>query len=75
MECRHPPDGSFYIPPFSGVSCNRVLLSAEKVEDLWLKTGHEAFYGETTGQRQSLKPLSLVSQRQLKLHWEVAEHW
>jgi hypothetical protein len=43
------PDGSFYIPPFSGVSCNRVLLSAEKVEDLWLKTGHEAFYGGDNG--------------------------
>lgn len=42
-------DGSFYVPPFLDVSCHRVRLSAEKVEDLWLRTGHDLFDGRDNG--------------------------
>jgi hypothetical protein len=49
QEVKTFTDGSFYVPPLLDVSCNRVRLSAKKVEDLWLKTGHEVFYGEDNG--------------------------
>lgn len=49
QEVKTSTDGSFYVPPFQDVSCNRVRLSAKKVEDLWLKTGHEVFYGSDNG--------------------------
>jgi hypothetical protein len=42
-------NGSFYVPPFMDASCNRVRLSAERSEDLWLKTGHDVFYGGDNG--------------------------
>jgi hypothetical protein len=42
-------DGSFYLPPFPEATCNRVQLSAKKVEDLWLETGHQVFYGGDNG--------------------------
>jgi len=42
QEVKTSTDGSFYIPPFSASVCNRVRLSAKLVEDLWLKTGHDA---------------------------------
>jgi hypothetical protein len=44
QEVKTSTDGTFYVPLFLDVSCNRVRLSANKVEDLWLKTGHEVFY-------------------------------
>jgi len=49
QEVKTSTDGSFYVPPFLDVSCSRVRLSAEKLEDLWLKTGHGVFYGEDNG--------------------------
>jgi hypothetical protein len=49
QEVKTSADGSFYVPPFLDVSCNRVRLSAKKLEDLWLKTGHEVFYGNDNG--------------------------
>lgn len=42
-------DGSFYVPPFLDVSCNRIRLSSQKMDDLWLKTGHDIFYGGDNG--------------------------
>jgi hypothetical protein len=44
QEVKTSTDGSFYVPPFPDASCNRVRLSAKKLEDLWLKTGHDVFY-------------------------------
>lgn len=44
QEVKTSTDGSFYVHPFLDARCNRVRLSAKKLEDLWLKTGHEAFY-------------------------------
>lgn len=49
QEVNTSTDGSFYVPAFLDVSCNQVRLSASKVEDLWLKTGHEVFYGDDNG--------------------------
>ena len=42
-------DGSFYVPPFLVSGCNHVRLTAKKVEDLWLKTGHDIFYEGDNG--------------------------
>ena len=42
-------DGSFYLPPFLSSHCNRVLLTAEKREDFWLRTGREIFYESDNG--------------------------
>jgi hypothetical protein len=44
QEVKTSTDGSFYVPPFLDARCNRVRLSAKKLEDLWLKTGHDVFY-------------------------------
>jgi hypothetical protein len=49
QEVNTSTDGSFYVPRFLEVSCTRIRLSAKKVEDLWLKTGHEVFYGGDNG--------------------------
>ena len=49
QEVKTSTDGSFYVPPFLDVSCNQVRLSAKKVEDMWLKTGHEVFYEGENG--------------------------
>jgi hypothetical protein len=49
-EAKTSNDGSFYIPPFLKANCNRVRLSAEKKEDLWLKTGKDRFdFAENNG--------------------------
>jgi len=48
-EVKTSMDGTFYIPPFHGASCNRVRLSADKKEDLWLPTGHDVFYEGENG--------------------------
>lgn len=40
-------DGKFNIPPFFQNDCKRVRLSARK--GLWLKTGHNVFYGKQIG--------------------------
>jgi hypothetical protein len=37
-------DGSFYVPPFLSSHCDHILLTAEKPEDFWLRTGRELFY-------------------------------
>jgi hypothetical protein len=42
-------DGLFYVPPFLVSGCNRIRLSAKKVEELWLKTGHDVFYEGDNG--------------------------
>jgi hypothetical protein len=49
QEAKTSTSGSFYFSPFVAATCNRVRLSATKVEDLWLKTGHEVFYGGDNG--------------------------
>ena len=42
-------DGSFHIPAFGKADCSEVRLSAEKPEDLWLKTGRNVFYKGDNG--------------------------
>ena len=42
-------DGSFYVPPFLSSHCDRILLTAEKQEDFWLRTGREIFYESDNG--------------------------
>jgi hypothetical protein len=42
-------DGSFHIPAFEKADCSEVQLSAEKPEDLWLKTGRNVFYKGDNG--------------------------
>jgi hypothetical protein len=49
QKVRTATDGSFYVAPFLDASCNLVRLSAERSEDLWLKTGHDVFYGADNG--------------------------
>ena len=49
QEVKTSTGGWFYMPRFSDPFCNRVRLSAEKSEDLWLKTGHDVFYVEDNG--------------------------
>ena len=49
QEVKTSTDGSFYVPPFLNSSCDHIRLSAGKLEDLWLKTGHEVFYGGDNG--------------------------
>jgi hypothetical protein len=48
-EVRTANDGSFYVPPFLTSGCNHIRLNAKKVEDLWLKTGHDVFYEADNG--------------------------
>jgi hypothetical protein len=42
-------EGSFYVPPFLSSHCDHVLLTAEKPEDFWLRTGREIFYESDNG--------------------------
>jgi hypothetical protein len=42
-------DGTFYVAPFFSSGCNHIRLSAKKVEDLWLETGHDVFYEADNG--------------------------
>ena len=42
-------DGSFYIPPFVSSHCDHILLTSEKPEDFWLRTGREIFYESDNG--------------------------
>jgi hypothetical protein len=49
QEVKTLTDGSFYIPAFLSADCKKVRLSAKKVEDLWLKTGHDVFYEGDNG--------------------------
>jgi hypothetical protein len=42
-------DGSFYISPFVRSHCDHILLTAEKPEDFWLRTGREIFYESDNG--------------------------
>jgi hypothetical protein len=42
-------DGSFYVPPFPSSHCDHILLTAEKPEDFWLRTGREIFYESDNG--------------------------
>ena len=46
-EVKTSADGSFFVPPLPG--CGRIRLSAKKVEDLWLETGHDVFYEKDNG--------------------------
>ena len=48
-EVKTSSDGSFFVPPFLSTGCNDIRLSAEKREDLWLKTGHDVFYESDNG--------------------------
>ena len=48
-EVKTSTDGSFYFPPLLEATCGRVRLSADKREDLWLKTGHDIFDGVDNG--------------------------
>lgn len=43
QEVKTSADGSFCVAPFLDSKCNRVRLTARKMEDLWLKTGHDVF--------------------------------
>src|SRR5260370_3320258 len=49
QEVKTANDGSFYVPPFFTSGCNHIRLNAKKVEDLWLKTGHDIFYEADNG--------------------------
>jgi len=49
QEVKTASDGSFYLPPFLSSDCNHILLSAEKREDFWLRTGRDVFYGSDHG--------------------------
>jgi hypothetical protein len=49
QEVRTAPDGSFHFAGFQGADCNQVRLHAEKAEDLWLRTGKNAFYNGDNG--------------------------
>lgn len=49
QEVHTSADGSFYVPPFLASGCNRIRLSAKKVEDLWLETGRHVFYDRDNG--------------------------
>ncbi len=48
-QAKTSADGSFFIPPFLDVSCNLVQLSADKADDLWLKTGRNVFDEKDNG--------------------------
>lgn len=49
QEVKTSANGSFYVPPFTTGICNRIRLSAKKIADLWLETGHDVFYGADNG--------------------------
>ena len=49
QEARTAVDGSFHLPRFQGADCTRVRLHAEKVEELWLRTGENTFYNGNNG--------------------------
>ena len=49
QEVKTAADGSFYMPPSRTSGCSRMRLSASKVEDFWLKTGHDVFYEGDNG--------------------------
>ena len=49
QEAKTSADGTFHIPRFLESACNRVQLSAKKLDDLWLKTGHDVFYERDNG--------------------------
>jgi hypothetical protein len=48
-EVKTMSDGTFYVPPFFTSECNHIRLSAKKVEDYWLETGHAVFYEADNG--------------------------
>jgi len=49
QEVKASSDGSFHFPAFREADCNKVRLSAEKAEDLWLRSGHNIFYEGDNG--------------------------
>jgi len=69
QEVKTSTDGSFYVPPFPDAHCNRVRLSAKKLEDLWLKTGHEVFYVGDNGTTPIVEasPSGSPTQTEIKL--------
>jgi hypothetical protein len=42
-------NGAFYILPFAEATCNTVRLTAKDIENFWLETGNDVFYGEENG--------------------------
>jgi hypothetical protein len=48
-QVRTSTDGSFFIPPFVEADCNLVRLSADKKDDLWMKTGRDIFDEKDNG--------------------------
>jgi len=69
QEVKTSTDGSFYVPPFPDAHCNRVRLSAKKLEDMWLKTGHEVFYVGDNGTTPIVEtsPSGSPTQTEIKL--------